>query len=240
MLLGPDPLGSFIPIAVKSIHRKRMPVKEVRGGQTASFALKKVCSKNIFSSYGEPGIIFFVCLLSELLVVHKKNKKQIQVVFPPIPALSVQIKRSSIRKGMVMVSPKLCPLATWEFEAEILVLHHPTTISPRYQAMGGSPYADCKESNLALCSFGLLPCRSRFLRLSPEFLYSSVSRPHLLLSALRQHKADGHHLVHEQRLPTDRGQSLGPLPLHQDSRVPALRPEAGVQRGTHQGGRHHH
>lgn len=47
-----------------------------------------------------------------------------------------QVKRSSIRKGMVMVSPKLMPQATWEFEAEILVLHHPTTISPRYQAMG--------------------------------------------------------------------------------------------------------
>uniref|UniRef100_A0A673YEI1 GTP-binding protein 1 n=1 Tax=Salmo trutta TaxID=8032 RepID=A0A673YEI1_SALTR len=86
MLLGPDPLGSFLPIAVKSIHRKRMPVKEVRGGQTASFALKK-------------------------------------------------IKRSSIRKGMVMVSPRLNPQASWEFMAEILVLHHPTTISPRYQAM---------------------------------------------------------------------------------------------------------
>ncbi|XP_036401656.1 GTP-binding protein 1-like isoform X1 [Megalops cyprinoides] len=86
LLLGPDPLGNFVPIAVKSIHRKRMPVKEVRGGQTASFALKK-------------------------------------------------IKRSTIRKGMVMVSPKLSPQASWEFEAEILVLHHPTTISPRYQAM---------------------------------------------------------------------------------------------------------
>ncbi|XP_028978168.2 GTP binding protein 1, like isoform X1 [Esox lucius] len=86
LLLGPDPLGSFLPIAVKSIHRKRMPVKEVRGGQTASFALKK-------------------------------------------------IKRSSIRKGMVMISPRLTPQATWEFMAEILVLHHPTTISPRYQAM---------------------------------------------------------------------------------------------------------
>lgn len=47
-----------------------------------------------------------------------------------------QIKRSSIRKGMVMVSPRLNPQASWEFEAEILVLHHPTTISPRYQAMG--------------------------------------------------------------------------------------------------------
>ncbi|CAG12510.1 unnamed protein product, partial [Tetraodon nigroviridis] len=86
LLLGPDPLGIFTPITVKSIHRKRMPVKEVHGGQTASFALKK-------------------------------------------------IKRSTIRKGMVMVSPKLMPQATWEFEAEILVLHHPTTISPRYQAM---------------------------------------------------------------------------------------------------------
>lgn len=43
LLLGPDALGQFQPILVKSIHRKRMPVKEVRGGQTASFSLKKVC-----------------------------------------------------------------------------------------------------------------------------------------------------------------------------------------------------
>ncbi|KAL4240524.1 GTP-binding protein 1 [Mactra antiquata] len=86
LMLGPDPLGQFTPMVIKSIHRKRMPVKEVRGGQTASFALKK-------------------------------------------------IKRSSIRKGMVMVSPKLNPQACWEFESEILVLHHPTTISIKYQAM---------------------------------------------------------------------------------------------------------
>uniref|UniRef100_A0A6M2DWM5 GTP-binding protein 1 n=1 Tax=Xenopsylla cheopis TaxID=163159 RepID=A0A6M2DWM5_XENCH len=86
LLLGPDPIGHFQPIAVKSIHRKRMAVKEVRGGQTASFALKK-------------------------------------------------IKRNQIRKGMVMVSPKIQPQACWEFEGEILVLHHPTTISSRYQAM---------------------------------------------------------------------------------------------------------
>lgn len=86
LLLGPDPLGHFLPIAVKSIHRKRMNVVEVRGGQTASFSLKK-------------------------------------------------IKRSQIRKGMVMVSPEVNPQACWEFEGEILVLHHPTTISTRYQAM---------------------------------------------------------------------------------------------------------
>lgn len=34
-----------------------------------------------------------------------------------------------------MVSPDLQPQACWEFEGEILVLHHPTTISSRYQAM---------------------------------------------------------------------------------------------------------
>jgi len=47
-MLGPDPLGHFMPIAVKSIHRKRMAVKEVRAGQTASFALKKVMGVFMF------------------------------------------------------------------------------------------------------------------------------------------------------------------------------------------------
>lgn len=48
----------------------------------------------------------------------------------------LQIKRSQIRKGMVMVDRQVKPQACWEFEAEVLVLHHPTTISTKYQAMG--------------------------------------------------------------------------------------------------------
>lgn len=83
LLLGPNPLGDFQPITIKSIHRKRMVVQEVRSGQTASFALKK-------------------------------------------------IKRSHIRKGMVLVSPEAKPQACWEFDCEILVLHHPTTISSKF------------------------------------------------------------------------------------------------------------
>ena len=46
-----------------------------------------------------------------------------------------KVKRSAIRKGMVMVSPALNPVATWEFEGEILVLHHPTTITVKYEVM---------------------------------------------------------------------------------------------------------
>jgi len=44
-----------------------------------------------------------------------------------------KVKRNQIRKGMVMVDPSLNPEAVWEFEAEVLVLQHPTTITANYQ-----------------------------------------------------------------------------------------------------------
>ena len=37
---------------------------------------------------------------------------------------------------MVLLSPAIPPVAYWEFEADLLILHHPTTISTKYQAMG--------------------------------------------------------------------------------------------------------
>lgn len=122
LLLGPDPLGHFQQIAIKSIHRKRMPVRQVRAGQTASFSLKKV------------GVLHFTC----------KRKSYFQTLFNIQCLFPLQIKRSQIRKGMVLVSPSLNPTACWEFEAEILVLHHPTTISARYQAMGKSVFNFCE------------------------------------------------------------------------------------------------
>lgn len=125
LLLGPDLLGNFHQIQIKSIHRKRMAVKEVRAGQTASFALKKV-------------------------------------------------KRSHIRKGMVLTSPDLNPQACWEFEGEILVLHHPTTISSRYQAMVhcGSIRQTASIINMSaecLRTGDKANCRFRFIK-HPEYL----------------------------------------------------------------------
>jgi GTPase len=46
-----------------------------------------------------------------------------------------KVKRSSLRKGMILASKSLEPKAVYEFKAEILVLYHSTTISKRYQAM---------------------------------------------------------------------------------------------------------
>eukprot|EP00039_Didymoeca_costata_P018987 m.335816 g.335816 ORF g.335816 m.335816 type:complete len:581 (-) comp17684_c0_seq1:38-1780(-) len=84
--MGPDSNGAFQPVIIKGIHRRRMPAQEVRGGQTASFALKK-------------------------------------------------IKRSAIRKGMMLLHPSLPAISTWEFDGQITILHHPTTITPNYQAV---------------------------------------------------------------------------------------------------------
>ncbi|CEF71646.1 Dgp-1 [Strongyloides ratti] len=86
MLLGPDPVGKYITVPIKSIHRKRLPVSCVKAGQTASFAMRK-------------------------------------------------IPRKDVRKGMVLLSPTITPISCYEFVAEIVILHHPTTITFNYQAM---------------------------------------------------------------------------------------------------------
>lgn len=40
-----------------------------------------------------------------------------------------------VRKGMVLVDDSLQPSASWEFDADIAILTHSTTIQPRYQAV---------------------------------------------------------------------------------------------------------
>ena len=40
--MGPDSMGKFEQVHIKSIHRKRLPVQEVVAGQAAAFALKKI------------------------------------------------------------------------------------------------------------------------------------------------------------------------------------------------------
>lgn len=85
MMLGPDGNGKFVPVLVKSIHCKRVPVRQVKAGQAAGFALRK-------------------------------------------------IRRSAIRKGMVLLHPTdVPPSATWQFDAEVVILHHQTTIKLNYQ-----------------------------------------------------------------------------------------------------------
>lgn len=46
-----------------------------------------------------------------------------------------ELSKSDFRKGMCLLDPALDPFPVWEFEAEVFVLHHSTTIKEGYQAV---------------------------------------------------------------------------------------------------------
>ena len=52
---------------------------------------------------------------------------------------------------MVLVDEKVHPKASWEFDADIAILTHSTTIQPRYQVR-----KECKEESVSRLHFILV------------------------------------------------------------------------------------
>jgi GTPase len=46
-----------------------------------------------------------------------------------------QMKRTHFRKGMILLDKAVTPSSVYDFEAEVVILHHATTIKPNYQAV---------------------------------------------------------------------------------------------------------
>ena len=114
LYLGPDRAGAFLPVTVRSIECRRQASTEVKKGQSATFAIRSL------------------------------NRK-------------ITLKRTSFRKGMVLVDGlpeskssgskvagggagdkadqalSCMPKACREFEANVIILHHSTTICCGYQ-----------------------------------------------------------------------------------------------------------
>ncbi|KAL4427868.1 hypothetical protein ABPG75_001957 [Micractinium tetrahymenae] len=68
--------------------------------------------------------------------VHYKRLPVGRVVAGQTAALALKkVKRHQVRKGMVLVDERVAPKASWEFDADIAILTHSTTIQPRYQAV---------------------------------------------------------------------------------------------------------
>lgn len=68
--------------------------------------------------------------------IHYKRLPVGKVVAGQTAALALKkIKRAAVRKGMVLVDSSLKAAASWEFDAEIAILTHSTTIAPKYQAV---------------------------------------------------------------------------------------------------------
>lgn len=67
-----------------------------------------------------------------------KSDFVVQVVAGQTAALALKkVKRNQVRKGMVLVDERAKPKASWEFDADIAILTHSTTIQPRYQVETG-------------------------------------------------------------------------------------------------------
>lgn len=45
------------------------------------------------------------------------------------------LTRDDFRKGMILIDPLLRPEPIWEFDADVIILHHATTIQPGYQSV---------------------------------------------------------------------------------------------------------
>ncbi|KAI6189077.1 Protein synthesis factor and Translation elongation factor EFTu EF1A domain containing protein [Aphelenchoides besseyi] len=68
--------------------------------------------------------------------IHRKRMPVDSVRHGQSAAFAIKkVTKKQIRKGMVLLSGVEQPHAVWEFEAEILILNHPTTISRNYEAM---------------------------------------------------------------------------------------------------------
>ncbi|KAJ3035932.1 hypothetical protein HK097_003989, partial [Rhizophlyctis rosea] len=102
LLLGPDSLGNFVSTMVKSIQRKRVGVNWVGAGVSASFALKKVKRSGV-----RKGMV-----LVSKAVLYKTSSSS-----------------SSADKATPQADNKVMEAAAvWEFDAEVVVLYHSTTI----------------------------------------------------------------------------------------------------------------
>jgi GTPase len=89
------------------------------------------------------------------------------------------LKSSDIKKGMVILDKTWNAKACWEFEAEVVILHHATTIKPKYQAVVHTGVVR-QTAQVVTMSTELLRTgdkgiiKFRFMR-SPEFMHEGAN-----------------------------------------------------------------
>jgi GTPase len=104
LYLGPDKSGTFIQVSIKSIECRRTPQLEVKKGQSATFAIRTLNRK----------------------IILKKNSFRKGMVL--VDGLTIPNPTKG-HIGELIVPPKACR----EFDANVIILHHSTTISCGYQ-----------------------------------------------------------------------------------------------------------
>lgn len=113
LMMGPDKNGTFKGVIVKGIQENRVDITECKKGQTVTLLIKSVV-KNQALKFARNSFKKGVTLLGINMV-----------------------KANQMKKGGAQVNPSqaLEQLCVREFEAEVVILHHATTIKQNYQAV---------------------------------------------------------------------------------------------------------
>jgi GTPase len=112
LLLGPtDNHGKFLQTLVRGIQRKRVPLTKCSAGQAVSFALKKI--KRLDIRYG-------MALISPETITTAAHPSRSSTTI-------IQNTHNHTKPN----SSRVCR----EFTAQVVILYHSTTITPKYQAM---------------------------------------------------------------------------------------------------------
>ena len=98
LMFGPDKLGKFVPVDVRTLQRRRLPVDDASPGQTVAAAVRKLKRRDVRKS---------------------------QVLISKLALEDYKIKNESGSTSAAVYAP-------WEFYADVVILHHPTTISLRF------------------------------------------------------------------------------------------------------------
>ncbi|CAM9163581.1 unnamed protein product [Chrysoparadoxa australica] len=117
LMIGPDRSGGFFPVTVRSIECKRQRVDFAGEGDSATFSVRSLNKKFTLRRS-----TFRSCLQPFLFNL-----------FKALNSGSTLFTLLVYRKGMVGIDATDKPLAGKNFEADVVILHHSTTISPGYQ-----------------------------------------------------------------------------------------------------------
>ena len=140
LVLGPTASGVFTRAAVQSIESFHFPVQTVGAGHTATFSLlldSTSTSATGVSSSSSPTMTAIAMTTDQPASPTCSSA----IATPAMPTTSTttiskvkQLGRGSARRererkgpcrGMVLASPSMKPVATWSFEADVVVLRHP-------------------------------------------------------------------------------------------------------------------
>jgi GTPase len=143
LFFGPTLHGHFIPVVIASIRLNNVPVRFASAGQTATFKLVRVVNRKydefsplIILKHEEKSTAQQIPLLqrSFLGADEKITNQTVSTTFDsPITVGQNNIKQRLASSGLVLMSSQLEPSSYYEFEAEMLIMNHPSKIRVNYE-----------------------------------------------------------------------------------------------------------